>query len=407
MSIWPRAYRRYAMAAGIYRSIKDKLEVCPSLRKLLGAVLVQIGYLHDPASDYAAAFRMLKSRGVEKAYIYPVNHFTLSGGREVYPAYRADYQWTELSDGAMRELDRLGYLYAPWTWMNEIAESSPFYHNDLVIHRPDGSTVSDWRIGKVNWFSAHEGRVLELLRQSAPDLAHRYSAFHFDVLNAGPCHENFAGPWTYTREQNSRYRTAMFDLFSGQNRVVGSEGNRDWAIPYKHFGTAKLDGPYGREADFWPVPLWQLAFHDSVMTSWWEHSTYNDPDLGHDLTGSRIRHRMLLDMLTGDLPSVCPVGRMVGWKNPGKPDREMFDYRYSPSDPVTRKAIEAAVAVARFNAVHATDDLVHHEFLSDDGLSQASVYGSGTRVRVRLPSPDDAADPGELNVTGQAARPIR
>jgi len=218
------------------------------------------------------------------------------------------------------------------------------------------------------------------------------------VLTAGICRENY-GSWTYDRRMDAGFRSSMFAQFSGHDRVVGCEQNKDWAIPYKHFGTAKLPGPYGKDASFWPVPLWQIAFHDSVMTSWWEHSTYNDPDLGHDFSGREIRRRMLLDILTGDLPSICPVGRMYGWKKPGSPDREIFVYRYKWDDPVTLKAVDAAVEVSRFNAAHATDDLIYHEFLSEDGQQQQTVYASGTRVKIRLPDPQQPADTGELKIS--------
>jgi hypothetical protein len=106
---------------------------------------------------------------------------------------------------------------------------------------------------------------------------------------------------------------------------------------------------------------------------------------------------MQLDILTGDLPSICPVGRQVAWRNPGGADREMFDFRYKFDDPVTLRAIAAAVEVAQFNARHATDDLVHHEFLSEEGDEQQTSYGSGTQVKVRLPR--NLEDPGELRIS--------
>ena len=134
------------------------------------------------------------------------------------------------------------------------------------------------------------------------------------------------------------------------------------------------------------------------MTSWWEHSTYNDPALGHDFSGNEIRPRMLLDFLTADLPSVCPVGKMYGWKNPGDPEREIFVFRYNIDDQVTQDAIKAAVRVGQFNSRHATDDLVHHEFLSEDGQEQQTVFGSGARVRIRLPKAGVSSDQGELEV---------
>jgi hypothetical protein len=265
----------------------------------------------------------------------------------------------------------------------------------LTLRLQDGSKSRGWQVGKIGWYASHEGRVLELLKEAAPKLRQEYSAAHFDVLNAAPCSENF-GSWPYDRRTDSRYRCGMFAEFSAHDRVVGSEQNKDWAIPYKHFGTAKLPGPYGKDAPYWPVPLWQLAFHDALMTTWWEHSTYNDPDLGHDNTGREIRRRMLLDILTADLPSVCPVGRMVGWQNPGKADREMFDFRYRIDDPVTLRAVQAAVEVAKFNAHHATDDVVHHEFLSEDGKEQQTHYASGTKVKIRLPATE--TDVGDLKI---------
>jgi len=390
-----RAYRGYAMEAGFYRSLHEKLAECPSLEKLIGGVLVMIGYLHDPEADYAEVFRRLKKAGVERAYVYPVGHFNFNGSNEVYPGYRSDFQWIHLGPDTLAELRRLDYLFAPWVWLNEIVDGSPYF-DTLTLRQADGSKSPAWRVGHAQWYASHEGRVLEMLKQAAPQLRATYNAAHFDVLNAGPCMENF-GSWPYDRRTDAGYRNAMFTEFSAHDRVVGCEQNKDWAVPYKHFGTNKQPGPYGGSAPYWPVPLWQLAFHDAVMTSWWEHSTYNDPDLGHDLSGREIRKRMLLDMLTGDLPSICPIGRQVAWRNPGSADREMFDFRYKFDDPVTLRAIAAAVEVAQFNARHAADDLVHHEFLSEEGDEQQTSYGSGTRVKVRLPR--NVEDPGELHIS--------
>jgi hypothetical protein len=390
-----RAYRRYAMDEGLYRSLREKLTECPSLEKLFGGVLVMIGYLHDEEADYAGAFRQLKKAGVERAYVYPVGYFNFNGSDEVYPGYRSDFKWIHLGPDVLAELRRLDYLFAPWIWVNEIAASSP-YLDSLALRQADGTRRPGWRVGRVQWYDSHEGRVLEMLRQAAPQLRAQYNAAHFDVLNAGTCLESF-GAWSYDRRTDAGYRNAMFAEFSTHDRVVGCEQNKDWALPYKHFGTNKQPGPYGKNAPYWPVPLWQLAFHDSMMTSWWEHSTYNDPDLGHDMTGREIRRRMLLDILTGDLPSICPVGRQVAWRNPGGADREMFDFRYKLDDSVTLRAIDAAVQVARFNALHATDDLVHHEFLSEGRDEQQTSYASGTRVKVRLPR--NIEDPGELRIS--------
>jgi len=389
-----RAYRGYAMKEGLYRSLRDKLAECPSLEKLFGGVLVMLGYLHDPQADYARVFRQLKKAGVEKAYVYPVGYFDFNGSEDIYPGYRSDLKWINLGPDILQELRRLDYLFAPWIWVNETVEGSP-YSDSLALHLKDGARQPTWRVGHVQWYANHEGRVLGTLKQAAPQLRARYTAAHFDG-NSGPCLESF-GDWPYDRPAEAGYRKAIFAEFSGHDRVV-SCNPKDWALPYMHFGTNKQPGPYGTEAPHWPVPLWQLAFHDAMMASWWEHSTYNDPQLGHDFSGGEIRKRMLLDMLTGDLPSICPVGQQLGWRSPGGADREMFTYQYEPDDPVTHRAISAAVEVSQFNTQHATDDLVHHEFLSGDGFEQRTEYASGTKVRIRLPDPQNRADQGELKI---------
>ncbi len=74
-------------------------------------------------------------------------------------------------------------------------------------------------------------------------------------------------------------------------------------------------------------------------------------------------------------------------------------YRYKWDDPVTLRAVDAAVDVSRFNAAHATDDLIYHEFLSEDGLQQQAVYASGTQVKIRLPDPQQPADTGVLKIS--------
>jgi hypothetical protein len=388
-----RAYREYSRRIGLYRSLIDKLEECPSLKGLFGAVLLQLGYLHDFDADYASSFRKLKKMGVERAYVYPTGYYNLNGGNELYPGF----PWIDLDAKTVGVMNELGYLHAPWIWLNEILDSSPYFNDEMTLKTADGKKIPNWKIGELQWYWSHEGRMLELLRQEAPKLRDRFTAAHFDVLNAGRARENF-GSWPYDRAQDAEYRNEMFRLFSGHDRVVGCEQNKDWAVPYKHFGTNKRPGPYGNDAKFWPVPLWQLVFHDSVMTTWWEHSTYNDPALGHDFTGKEIRPRMLLDILTADLPSVCPVGKMYGWKKPGDPDREIFVFRYSIDDQVTQDAIKAAVQVSQFNMRHATDDLVHHEFLSEDGREQQTVFSSGTRVKIRLPEEGNSSDQGELEI---------
>ena len=149
-----RFYRQHAIQRGFFRSLKEKLAECPSLEKLFGAVLVQLGYLHDSDADYAGAFRKLKQRGVEKAYVYPVGYYNLNGGNELYPGY----PWIDLDHETLEVLDQLGYLCAPWVWLNEILNSSPHFNDLNTLMRKDGSKDIGWKIGQ-----SFQPRNIELL----------------------------------------------------------------------------------------------------------------------------------------------------------------------------------------------------------------------------------------------------
>ncbi|MGW8178433.1 MAG: hypothetical protein ACWGQW_06665, partial [bacterium] len=152
----------------------SKLEECPSLSGLFGAVLIQLGYLQDDDADYASAFQKLKKMGVEKAYVYPTGYFNLNGGNELYPGY----PWIDLDAETVKVIDELGYKHAPWLWLNEILDSSPFFSDDLTLQTEDGSKSRHWKIGELEWYWSHEGRMLELLRQEAPVESHYRRACH-------------------------------------------------------------------------------------------------------------------------------------------------------------------------------------------------------------------------------------
>jgi hypothetical protein len=43
--------------------------------------------------------------------------------------------------------------------------------------------------------------------------------------------------------------------------------------------------------------------------------------------------------------------------------------------------------------------MVDHKIQSEDGQQQQTAYASGTKVRIRLPDPNNPLDPGELEVS--------
>jgi hypothetical protein len=169
------------------------------------------------------------------------------------------------------------------------------------------------------------------------------------------------------------------------NRVVSSEGFRDHLTTAYDIGTTKLLSAHG-VAPFWTVPMTMLVYHDSTVHDWWELHNYNANSQGRFERVSRFgrksdgyaRQKAAMDALYGCPPNLFPFGRQYRWLDLAARKTESYSVHFE--DAAVQEALAVALPVARLHGRIGMQELLSHEFLSEDGAVQATTFADGTRV---------------------------
>jgi hypothetical protein len=95
---------------------------------------------------------------------------------------------------------------------------------------------------------------------------------YLDVFSVVPGDECYSSEHPATRAESLSFRGKALDLIRTMEGVVSSEEPADWAIPHidlVHHAPFALDpNPGGGEAMGIPIPLYNLVYHDALLTPW-------------------------------------------------------------------------------------------------------------------------------------------
>ena len=116
-----------------------------------------------------------------------------------------------------------------------------------------------------------------------------------------------------------------------------------------------------------------LVYHDSLIHSWWELNSYNNPWRGrttwpggfYEYGGGRPRLMAALDALMGCPPDVFAFGAQYGYTGKGT---DTFLYKYRFEDPEVQIALKEALPVSKLHKQIGKQEMVHFKILSEDGL---------------------------------------
>jgi len=185
------------------------------------------------------------------------------------------------------------------------------------------------------------------------------------------------------KASRTNWATLVLRFTSSLGVIVGSEDGNSWAVPYLHyfegmamprrFGyvggltTATWPGKFKFAGDYISIdlnervraPLWDLVFHDSVVSTWrWEHTSdrYGDPKWWD-------KHDLLL-LIAGNMP-IFLVNR-EHLRNAGE------------------RIVQSYKTVSEWNARTGWDELVDHRALNADRSVQESRFSSGWAVTVNF-----------------------
>jgi hypothetical protein len=378
-----KQYRRKVIEQGRFITWDEKIAQRPAVERLFGALMCYIGYCEDDV-DYLEGCRKLKAYGFDRALVYPAR-FNI-----YYPDIRmGGVPAINLPGETVEAIQSLGYEVAPWSWLNEALDTGAEAHR-IYRRNAEGKIIPHWAIDDQQWYLVCYSTIVDYQRRALQECIPDMNWDHFDVLACVPpmeCyaldHPQHAGhPLTRSEDRQWVRQTFLADQTAG--RIVSSENFNDgYSLEYD-IGSVKAWPQYG-PWPFWPVPLTMLVYHDSLIHSWWEIHSYNNPWRGRttmldnlfEYGGGRARLMAALDALMGCPPDVFPFGAQYGYSGHAK---ETFLYKYRFEDPEVQVALKAALPVARLHQRIGKQELVNFKILSEDGYVQETTFADGTRV---------------------------
>lgn len=304
--------REYAEQVGVVKTLTEKIEENPNVEKLIGAVDFYLGCGNPWVIEELPLY------GIDKALIN----------------FHGTYYVSE-EDQCPAEIqvaNKLGFLTGRYeiltdVWnpdeMNEAWVRNEGYPEDVIV-TSDGKLQEGWLykedglFGKEfqGYYTSSATHFDHGLPRVAADLDQNpYTARFLDVELASSLFEDYSELHPATREEDMYYRMQALSLFAnGFDLVTGSEEFREWAVPFHQYSEGTMTIVPAENAGYdwqtpitavsddyidfnispqYRIPLQQLVYHDSHVTTWYTGdgatkvpSVWDDKDLFNALYGS-------------------------------------------------------------------------------------------------------------------------
>jgi hypothetical protein len=368
-----KRYRRHAMETGLFVSLREKIARRAEVQRLVGTPLSRVGILRnlkedsqrfdakDPSKNHslssfderARELRELKAKGVERLHVcltgWPWLGYDRQHPDELPPAPAAG-GWPGLKRLA-ETCRELGYVLTFHDQYRDFYLDAPSYDPQFAIHEEDeasppqafpGTRFGDRKQGRIPLMSHWDGGTQSYLspRFMLGHLRRNYEwlfehgirpdGLYLDVFGYVPPDEDWNPEHPTTRADSLAARAACFRWTRERLGLVGTEAGCDWTIPY-----VDVLSPL-RPARGVPVPLFELVYHDAVLTP------YNAADLR--------------GLLAGGLPQLAFTD--------------------------VEKDLAAARRMAALNERLAHVEMTKHEFLDAAYRRERTTFADGTTVSV-------------------------
>ncbi|WP_300597467.1 DUF5696 domain-containing protein [Niabella sp.] len=369
-----KRYRQYAIENGWFVSLKDKVAAKPEVGALISTPIVRSGILTDylPVSarwkrdsatrhsivtfdQRAQQFREWKTKGLPGLMVVLTGWPKLGYDRQhpdVLPPAPAAGGW-EGMQRLGRELKAMGYLFGLHDQYRDYYVDAPSFNTQFAIHEEDstslpaifpGTRFGDFKEGKIPYMDYWDGGKMSYLNgrfmlghmkknyQWLFDHDIKPQASYLDVFGYVPPDEDFNPQNRLSRTDAMNERIKLYRWAKAHLGIVGTETACDWTVPFVDF-SSPLKARSGIT-----VPLWDLVYHDAILT------TYNPGDL--------------YGLLNAGLPQ---LGR---------------DFDAGP---------EALAQVKRMSALNkrlAFAAMTNHEFLNKEFTKERTTFSDGTTITV-------------------------
>jgi hypothetical protein len=395
-----KAYRAYAERKGLLVTLREKTKKNPHLRLLFGApdVWFEEGLWREDTSHYLPFVLEAKTYGVEKMLIQ---------GRS--------------TPENIAFANSLGYITSEYDVYTDIlpleegqSEVDPLHGRvpEDVILMQNGERMKGiftWDT-KLQFYKRCPALWIETAKVNIPKVLKKYPFLgrFLDVVTAEGLYECYDERHPLTRSEKRECNVELLRWVRSLGLVVGSEHGIWWAVPVLDYIEGMMSGnpahfswpagqlirPKSKDEEFsdpfgnklpkwklyekwgighkWRVPLWELVFHDCVITTWyWGDATDFLWDAAPEITAKKDA----FNILYGTIPLL--------WSRTWSSNRDVFLRSYRNT--------------CKLHELIADKEMVSHEFLTADHDVQKTVFSDGTFVIVNF-----GEKPYKFNYEGQS-----
>ena len=374
-----KRYRQFVMDTGLFVSLKEKIARTPAVGDLFGIAQTRVSILRnltpasdrydtkDPSKNYtlttfderAKQLRDLKSKGIDQLLVY-VSGWPHLGYDRQHPDPLPPPEKAGGWEGMKRLIDtcrELGYKVIFHDQYRDYYLDAPSYDEQFAVHEEDnsqppqqfpGSRFGDSKQGQVPLMRHWDGGPQAYLnaRFQLGNLLKNYQllfdhgittqGIYIDVIGYVPPDQDFNPEHPTTHTDAMRGQIAMMNWSRQHLGIVATEAGADWVIPY-----VDVINQSGGGSKAILVPLYQLVYHDAVITSF----------------GARDQKTLLQGILFGGQPEL-PFG---------------------PTDEKTMALIKTMMALHKRVGML---EMTKHEFLDARYRKECTTYSDGTTVTV-------------------------
>lgn len=367
-----KLWRKIAQDWAMFRTLADKTKTNPDVAKLMGSV------------DWWGA---------------PGLHFVKEAMAEGITRGLVNGRWAPED---MAEMVRLGWLvgeYDNYVDIDDAPEISPHKApvDQHAVVKADGELMTAWVVRgadmkPVRHFMKHcTAKQLECARAIIPDIlkTYPYNTRFLDVTSAESLLECYSPDHPTTRASDRANRQALQRYVSDElGLVAGGEHGRWWSVPYLDYHEGMMGGGHYS----WPAgylrdvkdrnelgerylnyginpanraPLFELAYHDCVVNYWYWGATN---DYLHQVAPEITERKTAMNVLYGTPPMMWVNSHGLRWSVPEQREQMLTIYRNT----------------CKLHEVIGMQEMVSHEFLTEDRMVQRTVWEDGTTCTVNF-----------------------
>jgi hypothetical protein len=315
-----KRYRRYVMDSGLFLSLRNKIAQTPLAGSLIGAPIVGLSVLRNIKPGSATYDRQNPKQNyrlttfaenIEKLHDFNAKGFrnlnaSLSGWLKMGydrqtpdalppPSDAGGWAGMRAFFDACKELGYTCWLHDQY---RDYYLDAPSWNPDFAVHEEDSIRPptafpgtrfkNDWKDGYIplmdHWDGGAQGylnsrfmlgHVVKNYRALFDHGIHPQGSYQ-DVFGYIPPDQDFNPEHPNTRTDSMNYRAGVLNWVRNNLGITGTEDGSDWVIPYTHYVTSRMNrspssGVDPEHEDAIPLPLYELVYHDAVVTTY-------DPD---------------------------------------------------------------------------------------------------------------------------------